>query len=853
MCDELASEEERKAELAHSRGESIAKVEALKAATMYRQRIMDIPDPDDELLLYMPSHAVEGGESGLSEKKAQALCRRLVAVHCLYGVDKNPLAVELAKLSLWLESHSEGYPLTFLDHRLALGDSLTGPFIEHLVKNPGQHTPLDEQLLGKFREQLLAALQSALKEVAALEATVGINIGETLQKQQARQRMEQALLPFKALAAAWSGGVMLGAGGCDDWAYAQLLKAVAETGALPETLPDSAKLRKMLALGLGVDSVPAEREALLALTAGGGCNPALAYELAFPKVFYPDGDLGGKKGFDVVLGNPPWDTITINRQEWFASYNFEVLNAPSQRERDQLEQKLLINSDINLRYQQYEEGFEQNKRANDVFLNCQKTRIEGKLAGRFLDEFRLFMERNYQLLASTGMSGVVVPSAFHANEGATGVRRLYLEDMALRSCFSFENRRKLFEIDSRFKFATVVAERTGPTSTFSCAYYLHDDEWLFKYDSDRLLSYSLEFVKSTGGLQLTFLEISHQTDLAAIETCILDSVSIGSIWDGRQQSFSTSEINLNLDKGRLSDCPASHSNNGFSVEIISSLVSQGYLPLIEGKHIWHYSSYYSPHIRYCLTLVSLLDKQHWFALARYYRSSYRKIASSTNERTMAWTMIPPGAISSESCPSEQSPWNRPNSEALKYISILNCFTPDFAARLRVATTVSMFMLRLTPISSISETASVLLGHSALRLLSSDGAYEPLWREQVGEAWREEGKAPFTWPVLQGDDERWAVRAAIDAVVADAYGLSREQYEHVLSTFSHKSYPNAPQLCLAAYDELKQLGLEAFTRKHDPYWNIPLNESLPKPVIDIPIPEGAKAVKSRKGSKQLFSD
>ena len=49
------------------------------------------------------------------------------------------------------------------------------------------------------------------------------------------------------------------------------------------------------------------------------------------------------------------------------------------------------------------------------------------------------------------------------------------------------------------------------------------------------------------------------------------------------------------------------------------------------------------------------------------------------------------------------------------------------------------------------------------------------------------QAVFTWPVLAGDDERWAVRAAIDAVVADAYGLSREQYAHVLSTFSHASY------------------------------------------------------------------
>jgi hypothetical protein len=70
-------------------------------------------------------------------------------------------------------------------------------------------------------------------------------------------------------------------------------------------------------------------------------------------------------------------------------------------------------------------------------------------------------------------------------------------------------------------------------------------------------------------------------------------------------------------------------------------------------------------------------------------------------------------------------------------------------------------------------------------------------------------------VLAGDDERWAVRAAIDAVVADAYGLSRDQYAHVLSTFSHASYSKAPELCLARFDELKSIGIDAFTKSTTP--------------------------------------
>ena len=70
----------------------------------------------------------------------------MVAVHCLYGVDSNRLAVELAKLSLWLESFAEGLPLTFLDHRLVQGDSLAGPFFASLATLPVGGKELDPLL-----------------------------------------------------------------------------------------------------------------------------------------------------------------------------------------------------------------------------------------------------------------------------------------------------------------------------------------------------------------------------------------------------------------------------------------------------------------------------------------------------------------------------------------------------------------------------------------------------------------------------------------------------------------------------------------------------------------------------------
>lgn len=109
----------------------------------------------------------------------------------------------------------------------------------------------------------------------------------------------------------------------------------------------------------------------------------------------------------------------------------------------------------------------------------------------------------------------------------------------------------------------------------------------------------------------------------------------------------------------------------------------------------------------------------------------------------------------------------------------------------------------------------------------------------------------TWPLPGGADVRSAVRTAIDTVVTSAYSLARDQYAHVLSTFSHSSYKDAPRQCLAAFDELQSLGLEALTKKHDPYWDIPLNENLPQPVIDLPIPAAPPDAAPDKSHRELF--
>lgn len=834
LCDEYAATAELEAEAAT---EPAARLAATTRAADWRQRLLALPDPDCALLKYLPSAAPEGGAAGFSQRQAEALCRRLVAVNCLYGVDKNPLAVELAKLALWLEAHAEGLPLTFLDHRLVIGDSLTGPTWFNLLTTPGSREPVENL----FRDYLLDAftkrLHDAIACVVHLEANVGHSLAEITEKVAAKARMDRALMPFRALAAAWSGGVMLGPTMCDDEAYRVLLNTVGQTGDLPPTLL-SEGLRRMVAKGLGLHDVPADRDALYHTMTSGEAIPALPYDLTFPEVFHPQGIPYGAHGFDAVLGNPPWDAIQFKSKEFFASFEFKILDAPTKRERTAIEERLVADPLCGVLFEQYKEAFEEQKRVIDLLYEFQKIYIDGDLCGRQLDAFRVFMERNSKLLTKSGRTGVLVPSAFHANEGATGVRRLYLEKMALICCYSFENKRKLFEIHSSFKFAVTVAQNGKITNHFSCGFYLQDEQWLFGDRKGRpSLVYSLDFVKRTGGDYLSFLELRREIDAQVANVCYAIGEPFGKVCARLGIPFGA-ECHMTNDAWRFTPTTKvlSDEEDPRNHGVANRLLLLGYIILHEGKTFWHYNDQWQEKPKYIVSLSQLSERPQWAESARFYRVAFRMIASSTNERTFVVALLPPLCLFGNSADAEQCAGRRPASYAIALVASCSTFAADWCARQMVSANVNLFIINRVPI--MLETIFLpFLAHTALRLTCNHAGYAPLWREQFGAAWREP-TAPFTWPVLAGDDERWAMRAAIDAVVAQAYGLTREQYAHVLSTFSHSSYRRAPELCLAAFDKLQAIGLDAFTRAHDPYWDIPLVETLPQPVIDLPLPTAA---------------
>lgn len=855
LCDERALDLERRAEGALESGGSTPPSAAgpsernalLEQARDLRRRVEDLPDPDDELVAYLPSRAPEGEESGLSQFKALALCRRLVAVHCLYGVDKNPLAVELAKLSLWIEAHAEGLPLTFLDHRLVVGDSLTGPFFENLLTLPGSRERVQDLFRQGLADRFTQALDQALAGVKDLEKSVGVTLGELHDKQAAKAALDRAMAPFRIVAAAWTGGVMLGPEQCDDAGYTWLLETLATQGALPESWEDRPRLRAMIARGLGVDHAPSLRDDLVAFVLTGDIAPGLPYDLAFPEVFFPAGRAANRAGFDVVVGNPPWDTVKPLAREFLAAFDLRVLDTPTKVERAAFEKRLLADPVIQGLFDNYQLEIKGRLCLYDRIYVAQRIEVEGKSVGGDIDLARLFAERTLSITKEEGFIALVLPGSIHVTAGAVGVRRLFLDQASWIILFSFLNSRYLFEIEGKVKFSIIVVRKDQTASSVvRCRFRLTNADQLFEGTA---IPFPREFIRAAGGMLDTFPELESPLTVEVAQACA--TTKSFKTWASTHGFRFSTECHPTNDATSMTPV-AQIASNGQDVrdpDSLAALIRTGYLIVGGEDSIHQYDDHWTDPPRYAASLKNLKDRPTWLTATRHFRLLYRRIANIVDLRSMKAAIVPPGWLVSSPF-ANRFPMAAATCEQLVGLAVLNSFPLDWNLRLRITNTLNVFIVQALPFAEVGQGRS-FAAHAALRLTCNHEGYAPLWQEQLGDAWHEP-KPRHTWPVLVSNDERWAVRAAIDAVVADAYGLDRDQYAHVLSTFSHKSYPKAPELCLAAFDELKAIGLEAFTRKHDPYWDIPLNESLPKPVIALPTLDGGVATSSTTDSAQTLA-
>ena len=407
----------------------------------------------------------------------QAIIRRMVLKRCIYGVDKNPLTVELAKVSLWLHSFTVGAPLSFLDHHLRCGDSLIGLRVL-------EASDYLRETAGLFLSSAIAGAEAAAKGMQHIEELSDADIGEVRESTKLFEGVDEMTAELRRLLDFLCSFRWLTAG------MKKKERMAFETTQLIEPIgrvPDQAY--KLLANGPKAVNVatPGEGEAHLPgfkalwdrASSIAGRENFLHWEAAFPGVWRHWQNIHPEGGFDAVIGNPPWDRIKLQEVEWFASRSPELALAPTAAARRAGIQKLR-DQGVPLAAE-FDAAKERADRLGHLVRGFGHYPL---LGGGDVNLYSLFVERAMGLIKPDGLVGLLTPSGIYADKTAARFFRSVSTSGRVGGLFDFENRRlgtnlpPFFpDVDSRFKFCALIfggAERRFDETP--CAFFLHDTE-----------------------------------------------------------------------------------------------------------------------------------------------------------------------------------------------------------------------------------------------------------------------------------------------------------------------------------------------------------------------------------------
>ena len=396
----------------------------------------------------------------------QAIIRRMVLKRCIYGVDKNPLTVELAKVSLWLHSFTVGAPLSFLDHHLRCGDSLVGL----RVAEANEHL---RQWGGLFASGAIAAAEASATFMQRIEQMSDADVAEVQESADLFRDLELATSDLRGLLDFVCGMRWQSAG-------MKSKQRKEFEGPLVETLSqDPDNTFDLLANGPNGASSSSTSAFSAMWTESKSIadrERVLHWEASFPGVWQGWQDDRPKGGFDAVIGNPPWDHIEQPEVEWFALRDDEIALASTGAIRKALIQERKEAGDpLALDH----ENARDRARAMRLFVRS-TGRYRFFSTGR-INLYSLFVERAMNLVKPDGFVGLLTPSGIYADKTAAKFFKSVSTSGRLASLFDFENRRlgtdlpPFFpDVDSRFKFCAIAIGSTERTfEVTKCGFFLN--------------------------------------------------------------------------------------------------------------------------------------------------------------------------------------------------------------------------------------------------------------------------------------------------------------------------------------------------------------------------------------------
>lgn len=771
---------------------------------------------------------VQSGEENPAPTVYRSSLRDVIQ-HCIYAVDINPDAVELCKLALWLEGHNSGKPLSFLDHKIRCGNSLVGVTDLSVLRkgipdnafNPvtGDNKKVCQEMKkenAKYTKTKNLTIDYA--QAGKIETTAITGDFKELEniRQDNMEGVKQVKNKFDKLRSnkAWFNQWRA----CNLWTAAFFWNYTKEN---EQATPNSHRLDTFL------DSPTAAFGPMI------GKADALSMEhkffhwpLEFPDVFE-------QGGFDVMLGNPPWERIKLQQQEFFATRNAAIANAPNAAARNRL---------INALPQTNLELFEEYAKAIHT-ADC-----TGKFlreSGRFqftavgdINTYSVFAELTASLVNKKGRTGIIVPTGIATDDSNKAFFGELIENNRLVSLFDFENREAIFQAVHRsYKFCllTVAASDIGKQQA-RFGFFLTKAEHL--QDDRRIFNLSKE----------DFLRLNPNTKTCPVFRTRVDAELTRKIYQRVPVLINekTGENPWGVSFMRMFDM----SNDSHLFRTRQQLEAEGFtlwgnkmkrgdevwLPLYEAKMIWHYDHRYGTYAGVdsrsstqtpTPTLEQYQDPYYqilpWYWVekskveeitnAKWF-IGFRDITNNTNERTAIFSISPLVGI------GHTMPLLILNEKIDSFIiiSLFSTFIFDYLARQKIAGIhMTYSYLKQLPNLTKEQIASIYKykilkltfeliftswdikafaddvwkeADAELRVAlqeqweanrASTGGHAwapPEWHDDYGRTPSEVEGCPL--PPFKWDEERRAVlKAELDAIYAKLYGLTTEELRYIL--------------------------------------------------------------------------
>ena len=376
---------------------------------------------------------------------------RDVISRCIYGVDINPMAVELTKMSLWIEGYEPGKPLSFLDAHIKCGNSIVGVFDTNVLTENG----IPKDAFKAFEDddktvvKLLAARNAKeIKELrtsrtSAVEDTKDIFSKGQLTNQtsitslaegsieEVRHKSELYRKYMEELEASPENRA------CD----AYIAAFYAPKTSIEEGVPTTAMIGRILSNNLRQEELPV----IARVASMAECDAYFHWPLEFPEVF-------AKGGFDVVLGNPPWDKVKVKDEEFFASRIASIAKAQNAAQRKAMIRKLAEAESSDYEKSVYREYRYQLRQydAQNRFLH-----VAGSEGGAYplagngdVNLYAIFTELASKLRKSTGAVGFVVPTGICTDDGTKELFGHFVSEGLVQSIYDFENGNSITTVGS---------------------------------------------------------------------------------------------------------------------------------------------------------------------------------------------------------------------------------------------------------------------------------------------------------------------------------------------------------------------------------------------------------------------